>query len=195
MKIELRWVTPNALEEIEWAARLCYDSHDKIKEGSAAKLVRACVNKGHHSITEHASASFYVSGVTRALMMQMRCHRHLSFCVRSQRYCKEKPFTYTIPKNLSELAAIKFETVMVDVQAYYNMLLDLGAKAEDARGVLPNACHTEFVVTGNFRAWAEVIPKRTDRAAQNDIQELFGLIQDALQKECPEVFGQIGDAR
>jgi len=189
MEIKLRWITPNALEEIEWDARLCYDSHDKIKEGSAAKLVRACVNKGHHSITEHASASFYVSGVTRSLLAQITRHRQLSFCVRSQRYCKENPFTYTIPKNLSKVNIDNFKNAMLDAQLYYNMMSEAGAKAEDARGALPNACHTEFVVTANFRAWAEIIPKRVDRAAQGEIQELFGLIRDALQKECPEVFG------
>jgi len=190
MKVELRWITPNALEHIEWDARLCYDSHDKIKEGSAAKLVRACVNKGHHSITEHASASFYVSGVTRALLAQLTRHRHLSFCVRSQRYCKENPFTYTIPDSLTSDAKNAFIAAMHSAQTTYNNLISIGVKPEDARGVLPNACHTEFVVTANFRAWAELMPKRTDRAAQGEIQKLANMIQDVLQKECPAVFGE-----
>jgi len=191
MKVQLRWITPDALEHIEWDARLCYDSHDKIKEGSAAKLVKACVNKGHHSITEHASASFYVSGVTRALLAQMTRHRHLSFCVRSQRYCKENPFTYTIPDNLTDDAKVALVAQMHSAQTAYNNIVSMGGKPEDARGVLPNACHTEFVVTANFRAWAEFMPKRTDRAAQGEIQQLANLLQGILQAECPAVFGSL----
>jgi len=188
MKVKRLWVTENPTQAIEYAARLCYDSHDKMKEGSAEKLVRACMNKGHYSITEHASASFHVSGVSRAFLAQISRHRHLSFCVRSQRYCKEGGFNYVEPSMDVHQHGI-FTNAMLSVEHAYNLLLKSGMKAEDARGVLPNACHTEMVVTANFRAWYEFLSKRTDRAAQSEIRDVALLIQSDLQTVCPAIFG------
>lgn len=191
MEVSLRWITPNAVEEIEYAARECYDSHDKVKEGSAAKLVRGCMNKGHYSITEHASASFHVTGVSRALLAQITRHRQLSFCVRSQRYCKENSFEYVMPSFVSDTADLTFVMAMRDAEKHYHDLLKMGMKPEDARGVLPNACHTSFVVTANFRAWYEFLQKRTDRAAQSEIRDLAHLIKKELVSHCPEIFDSL----
>ncbi|MDX8383982.1 MAG: FAD-dependent thymidylate synthase, partial [Ghiorsea sp.] len=160
MKAKLLWVTPNATEMIEYSARTCYDSRGKAKEGSAAKLVKACMNKGHYSITEHASASFHIEGVSRSLLAQITRHRQLSFCVRSQRYCKEDGFEAINPMPPEDSANtahanVIFSRAMEDAQIHYKELLKSGIKAEDARAVLPNACATEMVVTANFRAWYE----------------------------------------
>jgi len=187
LEVTLLWSTPNPTQAIEYAARLCYDSHDKIKEGSAAKLVRACINKGHYSITEHASASFLVRGVSRSLLAQITRHRQLSFCVRSQRYCKEDGFNF-VPASFTDEQHEVFLNSMAWAQEHYNKLIDMGAKAEDARAVLPNACSTEFVVTANFRAWYEFLQKRCDRAAQKEIRDLANKINDKLVAISPEVF-------
>jgi len=188
MKVELLWSTPKPTEVIEYATRICYDSHDRMTEGSAAKLVRSCMNKGHYSITEHASASFHVTGVTRSLLAQLSRHRHISLSVRSQRYCKEDGFTHTPLKDYESVADELFERAMKDAESAYKGLLAIGVKAEDARGVLPNSCHTEFVVTANFRTWYEFIEKRTHRAAQQEIREMATRIELVMKDLCPAVF-------
>ncbi|MDX8382506.1 MAG: FAD-dependent thymidylate synthase, partial [Ghiorsea sp.] len=182
----------------EYSARTCYDSRGKAKEGSAAKLVKACMNKGHYSITEHASASFHIEGVSRSLLAQITRHRQLSFCVRSQRYCKEGDFKFVTPPIPSRAGKSReqedlFNDAMTNARFVYEALLYSGMKAEDARAVLPNACATEMVVTANFRAWYEFLSKRTDRAAQSEIRELAMLLQGMLQKECPAIFGEYDD--
>ena len=187
MEVKLLWTSPEPSKAIEYAARLCYDSHDKIKEGSAAKLVRACINKGHYSITEHSAASFHVSGVSRSLLAQITRHRQLSFCVRSQRYCKEDGSTF-VPAKFDDEQMVEFEAAMDNAQQHYDTLISMGAKAEDARAVLPNACATEFVVTANFRAWYEFLQKRQDRAAQKEIRDLADMIHSKLVKISPDVF-------
>ena len=188
MNCELLWVTPDPTETIERAARECYDSLDKVKEGSAAKLVRGCMSKGHYSITEHASASFRISEVSRALLAQISRHRHLSFCVRSQRYVNERHWEYVTPPEFNGLQRDEYDKCMQEISVMYDNLLALGAKKEDARMLLPNGCHTSFVVTANLRAWAEFCAKRKDRAAQWEIRELATEIYDTLHEQCPEVF-------
>jgi len=195
MTVKLLWVSPEPAKAIEYAARLCYDSHDKTKEGSASKLIKACLNKGHYSITEHASASFEVSEVSRALLAQLSRHRFLSLCVRSQRYCKEDSFGAVRPsfickdKHMEQEQEQLFEMALEQAQEIYTSLLNHGMKAEDARGVLPNACHTRFVVTANFRAFYEFLGKRTDRAAQWEIRNMANEMLVELYNVCPDVFG------
>ena len=59
---------------------------------------------------------------------------------------------------------------------------------EAARAVLPNMIETRIVVTGNLRAWHEVIERRTAPDADAEFQQVAGLIRDELQKLAPEVF-------
>lgn len=45
----------NPVKKIERVARVCYKSEDKIKEGSAEKLVKALIKNNHTAMLEHAS--------------------------------------------------------------------------------------------------------------------------------------------
>jgi len=188
MEVKLLSITGGALDNIEFAARKCYDSQDKKKEGSAGKLIRACINKAHYSIIEHASASFEVTGVSRALLAQLTRHRLLSFSVRSQRYVKESEPNFVMPEGYNDKLQEIFESAMFDAWENYNDLISMGMHKEDARGVLPNACATELVITGNFRVWYDVLSVRLDRHAQKEIRGLANKIADILIEECPEVF-------
>lgn len=53
------WLTPLSAEErlkhIERAGRVCYKSEDKITEGSAAKLIKGILKRGHLSVLEHGN--------------------------------------------------------------------------------------------------------------------------------------------
>ena len=59
---------------------------------------------------------------------------------------------------------------------------------EAARAVLPNMVETRIVVTGNLRAWHEVIARRTAPDADAEFQEVAGMIREQLQQIAPEVF-------
>lgn len=45
------------LKKIERVARVCYKSEDKITAGSAEKMVRALIKRGHEAMLEHFSFS------------------------------------------------------------------------------------------------------------------------------------------
>lgn len=72
----------------------------------------------------------------------------------------------------------------------YKSALDKGFSHQDARYFLPQGVKTHIVVTGNFRAWYEYLPKRLCRRAMTEHRELAQLIQQELAKACPEVFNK-----
>lgn len=188
MEVKLIQLPNMPAEACEDAARMCYDSADKKKDGSAKKLLNAIVSKGHNSVLEFADATFEITGVSRALLAQFTRHRHLSFNVRSQRYVKEDVAKYVTPPNMSHDAIGVFEDAMSNAWDSYRELLSHGVKAEDARFVLPNACQTQLHVKGSLRAWKEWLPVRLDRAAQWEIRAMANKIEGLLMEAVPEVF-------
>jgi len=80
---------------------------------------------------------------------------------------------------------------MLDTQILYNELVDAGIKKEDARYILPNACHTEIVFTMNFRALRNFIKLRTDKHAQEEIRVLANAVLKILMDYAPRVFGDL----
>ena len=77
---------------VAMAARLCYsgadidDLHEKVSEKDQDGFIRRLTEMGHMSPIEHASFTFGVEGVSRALLAQISRHRIASFSVQSQRY-------------------------------------------------------------------------------------------------------------
>lgn len=106
MKVTLLAVTPEPVKTIEKAGRTCYRSEEKITDESAAKFVRAIRKSGHHSVLEHASATFVIEGGSRAMTHQLVRHRLMAISQESQRYCDEAGIYdkeyYVIPKSVQE---------------------------------------------------------------------------------------------
>lgn len=173
--VELKFITSHADKLIEEAGRICYASESK---GQSGKFVMARVKEGHLSLGRHAHATFKVS-CSRACAMQWLRSKFLEFTMRSQRYCNEGDFEFIIPPSIDyEIETMKnhneylgFVDIIHKIKEAYKELIRYGVKKEDARYVLPNACLTEFYVTGNFQAWYDFIKLRTDPYAQWEIRE------------------------
>jgi thymidylate synthase (FAD) len=56
---------------------------------------------------------------------------------------------------------------------------------EAARSVLPNAAPVDMVVTGNLRAWRDVLGKRHHVAADAEIREFAGRVLRLLRVAAP----------
>ncbi len=80
---------------------------------------------------------------------------------------------------------------MKKTQELYDMFVVNGVKPEDARALLPNACHTEIVVTANFRAWRNMLKLRLDKHAQREIRILAKNIGEKLLANAPNVFSDL----
>ncbi|MEP6981462.1 MAG: FAD-dependent thymidylate synthase, partial [Nakamurella sp.] len=81
----------------EFAGRACYQSWSKSVPATAtnAGYLRHILQVGHLSVLEHASATFYITGVSRALAHELIRHRHLSVSELSQRH--EPPAEVVVP--------------------------------------------------------------------------------------------------
>lgn len=169
-------MTPDAMTLLKRAAGQCYQ-----KEASDA-VIRHIIKAGHLSVLEHCYATFEVS-CSIVVLLQLTRHRHLSFTVQSSRGSKLKT-TYDTdhPAIDGEVARIMDE---------YEKLIERGYSKEDAAYVLPKAAEYKLVVTGNFRAWFEYLPKRLCKRASKEHQELAQQIYQALVTACPEVFGNV----
>lgn len=188
----------------EFAGRLCYQSWDRPnpKTRSNDGYLAHIIESQHFSVLEHASFSFYVDGVSRTLLAELTRHRHLSFSVLSQRYVDESDAEVVVPpilrdggvlrvglqENLAQLAA----EARSHYRTIYLALTSVGVPRkqarEAARSVLPNATETRFIVTGNVRAWREVIAKRNHPAADAEIRLLARDVLSILKLAAPNSF-------
>ena len=183
------------------AARTCYskgspiDMFNTITDNSEAalekrvKLIKQVFNSGHLSIAEHASVTFLISGVDRALTHQLVRHRAgVVFSQQSQRYCNlEATFDYVIPKEIEKnLEALDmFKQTMETIHTVYNTLINMGIKAEDARAVLPNACCTNLTMTVNLRELTQICELRLCSCAQYEIRTLVNMMAFAVKSALP----------
>ncbi|MBN2158890.1 MAG: FAD-dependent thymidylate synthase [Spirochaetes bacterium] len=189
--VTLLAVTPNAEKLIEEAGRTCYLSLDRIAEGTEKSFIRNCIKRGHHSILEHAAATFRITGASRAFTHQLVRHRIASFSQQSQRYVDEAGFNYVIPDDIraDEEAAALFRECMARSEETYRTLRERGIRKEDARFVLPNALESQIVFSANFRELRTILHLRLDRSAQWEIRRVCADMLLLLQKEAPSVFG------
>lgn len=190
-EITLLAVTPYAEKLIEEAGRTCYLSLDKITDDSERNFIRRCIRNGHHSILEHATASFRIKGASRAFTHQLVRHRLASFSQQSQRYVNEEEFNYIIPPEIagnSEAVDI-YRNFINHARETYQKLRETGIKKEDARFVLPNALESQIVFSANFRELRFIFALRLQKSAQWEIRRVFVDILKIMQKEAPSVFG------
>lgn len=145
------------LKKIERVARVCYKSEDKITDGSAEKMVRALVKRGHEAMLEHFSFSVKFI-VDRGVSHEIVRHRVASFAQESTRYCNyghEGEITVIEPcfweEGSQEYMAWKHGCSVA--QRRYLELLEDGVSPQEARAVLPNSLKTEVVMTANLREW------------------------------------------
>lgn len=186
----------------EAAGRICYQSWGRKNPATAtnAGYLANIVRQGHFSVMEHASATFLVRGVSRALLTELTRHRHLSFSVVSQRYVDYAHTEPVIPPALEgQPAADMVRSAYHEATELYEVLADALGHAgysrkqarEAARAVLPNAAPVDMIVTGNLRAWRDVLGKRWHVAADAEIKEFAGIVLGELREVAPNSFADI----
>jgi thymidylate synthase (FAD) len=181
---------------IEYAARLCYHSTDKL--GKAPGFVMARIREGHEDVIEHCSASFLIEGVSRTATHQLVRHRLASFSQESQRYVDQRKLDddlVVVPNSIlnNREALEHFNVLIYHSIDVYDDLRNLGIPKEDARFVLPEGAKSRLVVSMNFRSWRHFLWLRLDRAAQWEIRNVAQEILGVLYVEAPKTFQDIWD--
>lgn len=207
LKVILLRATPDPDEIVALGARLCYAQADvetlkeRVETNDQRAYVARVMERGHLSVTEHASFTFAVEGVSRALLAQLTRHRVASFSVQSQRYVSMADgFDYVIPPSISALGEEQeFIRQMETMHAWYcqwqEKLGGAGESAnEDARFVLPNAAATRLVVTMNARELMHFFSLRCCERAQWEIREMAWQMLALCRQAAPALFEHAGPA-
>ena len=200
LKVRLLCCTPEPARAVALGGRLCYSDTD-IEQlyGDMAPKSEAFVDKlmalGHLSPIEHASFTFGIQGVSRALLAQITRHRIASFSVQSQRYVAKDRLDYVLPPSIGALgpeAVAEFEADMDAAYAAYDKWRQRGIPAEDARFALPNGAETRMLVTMNARELLHFFQLRCCNRAQWEIK---AVADEMLRQVCavaPTLFAAAG---
>jgi thymidylate synthase (FAD) len=166
-------ITPRADALIERCARVCYKSKASKSIEERAAFIHKLVERGHHSVLEHASATFHII-TDRGISHEIVRHRLASYSQESTRYVKYKNIDF-ITNNVSM-------SVLELIEQEYCRMLALGLAPGTARAVLPNCLKTELYMTCNFREWRHFITLRTGTGAHPMIRELACSIKAQLAR-------------
>ena len=226
LHVELLTYTPDADKMVAAAAKLCYAKSDidTLLQGltpeKTEKFLDMLADLGHESPVEHASFTFGIEGVSRALLAQITRHRLASFSVQSQRYVDKSNFTYILPPSIEAIPEAKEEFIraMEEDAEHYEHLRETLTEAhtarliaqgrdpddarkaaekmanEDARFVLPNACDTRMIVTMNTRSLRNFFRLRCCERAQWEIRDLAWQMLALVKQACPTLFRGAGPA-
>lgn len=223
-KVTLITHTPFPEKTVAAAAKLCYSPSgidtvmDGLTEEKTSSFVEMLAEIGHESPIEHASFTFGIEGVSRALLAQITRHRMASFSVQSQRYVMEKQFEYVLPPEIDSVPEARelFIKEMENDQRVYEQLTEIlkekhykqfisegkdeksAARAaekraiEDARFVLPNACDTKMILTMNARSLLNFFKHRCCNRAQWEIREVAYQMLALVKEAAPHIFSNAG---
>jgi thymidylate synthase (FAD) len=192
MRVTLKHHTP--LQICSNAIRTCWQSFDKSDNGGEKdkELIDRVGNKFKHSSTlEHLVYSFYIEGVSRALLQELARHRMASLSVKSTRYTL---------KELKDTDDIEYEKFLVftgvsevdkaSCKALDNLqnLLKSGISNDKAKYALPESYKTELSWTINARSLQNFLLLRSDKSALWEIRDLAKAVYKSLPEDHKYLF-------
>ncbi|MDP2077620.1 MAG: FAD-dependent thymidylate synthase [Sulfuricurvum sp.] len=193
MKVTLNHYTP--LVVCSDAIRTCWQSFDNSDNGGEKDraLIDRVGNKFKHASTlEHLVYSFYLEGISRALLQELARHRMASLSVKSTRYTlkelkDEDSFTLS-DKSRAEKYLVMTGVDIVDemsIRALENLrtVLVAGISNDRAKYCLPESYKTELTWTINARSLQNFISLRSDKAALWEIRDLANLVFETLPSD------------
>lgn len=218
MKVDL--LQHSSLEVCAHAIRTCWQSFDKSDEGGEKDkdLIHRVGNKFKHASTlEHLTYTFYIAGVSRALLQELARHRMASPSVKSTRYTlkelkEEASFTdgmsmiqlkekYTNPEEVyadkhmqrAEKYLVWTGELGVDFSSIValenlRLILNDGVKNDLAKYCLPESYKTELTWTINARSLQNFIALRSSKSALWEIRDLAIALFNTLPEDHKYLF-------
>lgn len=186
------------LKDIERVGRTCYKSEDKITNESAKKFVFMLIERGHEAMIEHNAISVRFI-CDRGVSHELVRHRLASFGQESTRYCNyskhkfgnELTFIKPCFWNEDSLEYQRWESQMGLAEEAYLNLINMGAKPQEARSILPNSLKTEIVMTMNLREWRHFFGLRCDAPAHPQMRELTLPLLKEMSELIPVIFDDL----
>ncbi len=198
MQVTLMHNTP--LDVCAHAIRTCWQSFDKSDEGGEKDraLIDRVGNKYKHASTlEHLVYTFYIRGISRALLQELARHRVASLSVKSTRYTLKELKDAEAFDTKDFKGASKFivltgneDVDSASIVALNNLqaLLKKGISNDIAKYALPECYKTELTWTINARSLQNFLSLRSNKAALWEIRDLANLLFNTLPKEHSYLF-------
>lgn len=202
IKVKLVAHTPNPERALAVAARTCMrdadyeDSYAELNDEDVQRILGSVIVSNHHSVLEHASFTFAISGVSRVLTHQLVRHRIASYCQLSQQRTDSSELQFTVPPEIEEELdlAKEYSRMMTSCQQLYNRLVQSGIPKGSARYVLPSGFNTRITMTINARSLFNLLAQRKCGVEEWEFQEVAQLMHRELMKVAPNIFWYAGPA-
>ena len=198
MEITLLHYTP--LEVCAHAIRTCWQSFDKSDEGGEKDraLIDRVGNKFKHASTmEHLVYTFYIRGVSRALLQELARHRMASPSVKSTRYTLKElkegtPFAEDDYQGAERFIVLTgnelVDSASIKALNALQAVLKSGTSNDIAKYCLPESYKTELTWTINARSLQNFLTLRSNKAALWEIRRMAYALFDVLPKEHQYLF-------
>jgi thymidylate synthase (FAD) len=198
VEITLLHYTP--LEVCAHAIRTCWQSFDKSDEGGEKDraLIDRVGNKFKHASTmEHLVYTFYIQGVSRALLQELARHRMASPSVKSTRYTLKElkegvPFEKDDYQGAERFIVLTgnalVDTASIKALNALQAILQSGVGNDIAKYCLPESYKTELTWTINARSLQNFLTLRSNKAALWEIRKMAYALYATLPEDHQYLF-------
>jgi flavin-dependent thymidylate synthase len=136
---------------------------------------------------EFVDVVFLIEGVTRACAQQITRTRTASYAMQSQRVADLTGAEVTNPFDPREPFYDTFHAAAWDALSAYADMLESGAAAQDARGVLPMNVQCNLVAKYNLRAFVDLVHSRSSLRTQSEYASIVRMATEEVRKAWPWV--------
>lgn len=202
--VRLRWITPNAEQEIIDIARV---SSDKPDGEPGDRLLSYLIRNQHWSPFEMVSMCVEIN-TTRDIGRQLLRHRSFSFQEFSQRYAETQASLKFLREMRLQDLTNRQKSVIMDkpteqsakwlelqngivghVNDVYQWAISQGVAKEVARCILPEGLTpTKMYMSGTMRSWIHFYQLRSGNGTQLETQDIATRIGSIIETECPTVY-------
>ena len=198
MKVTLMHYTP--LPVCAHAIRTCWQSFDKGDNGGEKDkaLIDRVGNKYKHASTlEHLVYTFYIQGISRALLQELARHRMASLSVKSTRYTLKElkecePFELDDFEGASKFIVLTgnadVDSASIAALNKLQTLLKKGISNDIAKYALVESYKTELTWTINARSLQNFLSLRSSKSALWEIRKLAREIFKVLPEDHKYLF-------
>lgn len=200
-------------QQIEFAARQCYQSGELAGLGTAEKLIDQLVRRGHTAMLDHSSMSVLFT-VNRGVTHEIVRHRLAAYAQESTRYCnyqngkfgsevcyidiadgiaRDPKMQHLSADTVSRIMA-EWYAACLDAERHYMRMLELGASPQIARNVLNHSTKSAIVMTADITEWRHFFRLRaigTTGAPHPEMLQATTALLEHLRGFMPELFGDL----
>ena len=192
VKVTLLYATPDAVDILLFTKntrlKMSPNGLDEIRGWSQERKTAELeyMAKTVPSSWEFVDLIFCIEGVSRAFTHQLVRTRTASYAQQAMRIVDMTGFDYHVGPTITDgEVRDEYDGIMQSISQSYHRLIELGAKPEDARGVLPTDVLTNINMKLNLRSFADLVKKRSSSRVQSEYAQVLEQMISEARKAWP----------